>query len=58
MQATRKEVITVILLLLAAGFCENMCDSPIAFIGAWACAITLAVMWLKKAPACGNTDRS
>ena len=44
----RKEIITVILLILAAGFCENMCDDPAAFIGAWACAIAMAAMWIRK----------
>ena len=44
----RKEIITVILLILAAGFCENMCDSPVAFAGAWACAITMALLWVPE----------
>lgn len=43
-----KEIVTVVLLLLAAGFCENMCDSPVAFVGAWACLIAMAAMWLPE----------
>ena len=52
-----KDVVTLICLLLAAGFADCMMDSPVAFVGAWACAFVMAAIWRKKAPACRNTIR-